>query len=135
MSVALEELNEHDTRDDVLPKIDRKRSVAFTKTGVVREWSPSRRSTLTHVPGPWREERLRRMSSRDWQDGYEALEHPAEACTDTHEFCVVVVHTAVRNKRTDIIGSSLSVPGAVHRVCVIADGLHHRYRNLGLGTR
>ena len=58
------------------------------------------------------------MSSRDWQDGYEALEHPAEACTDTHELCVVVVHTAVRNKRTcecrstrDIIGSSLSAPG------------------------
>ena len=81
------------------------------------------------------------MSSRDWQDGYEALKHPAEACADTHEFCVVVVHTAVRNKRTcecrstrDIIGSSLSVPGPVP-VCVIADGLHHRYRNLGLGTR
>ena len=71
------------------------------------------------------------MSSRDWQDGFEALEHPAEACTDTHEFCVVIVHTAVRNKRTcecrstrDIIGSSLSVPGPVHRC-----------RNLGLGTR
>ena len=46
-----------DTRDDVLPTIDRERSVAFTKTGVVREWSPSRRSTLTHFPGPWREER------------------------------------------------------------------------------
>ena len=120
------------------------RSVAFTKTGMVREWSPSRRSTLTHFPGPWREERLRRMSSRDWQDGYEALEHPAEACTDTHEFCVVIVHTAVRNKRTcecrstrDIIGSSLSVQAQFteHPVCVIADGLHHRYRNLGLGTR
>ena len=97
--VALEELNEHDTRDD-FPTIDRERSVAFTKTGVAREWSPSRRSTLTHFPGPWREKRLRRMSSRDWQDGYEALEHTAEACTDTHEFYVVVVRTAVRNKRT-----------------------------------
>ena len=81
------------------------------------------------------------MSSRDWQDGYEALVHPAEACTDTHEFCVVVVHIAKEPVSVDLHGTSLAVHSrsqaqfTEHPVCVIADGLHHRYRNLGLGTR
>ena len=58
---------------------------------------------MTHVPGHWREERLRRMSSRDWQDGYEISEHPAEACTDTHESCVVartMARTKIRRNAT-----------------------------------
>ena len=90
----------HDTRDDVLPTIDRERSVAFTMTGVVREWSPSRRSTVTHAcPGPLVGREVTKMSSRDWHDGYEAPEHLAEACTDTHESCVVVTRKAVRKMR------------------------------------
>ena len=44
---------------------------------------------MTHFPGHWPDEKLRKMSSRDWQAGYESPEHLAETCTDTHESCVV----------------------------------------------
>ena len=94
--VALEELKAQDTSDELLPIIDNEKlAVAFMNTGVFRECTPSRRFNVTHFPGHWPEERLRRTSSRDWQAGYEDAEHLAEACRDTHESCVVT-RTAAR---------------------------------------
>ena len=103
---VLEELNAHDTFDEVLPTIVRETLVAFMYTGVVREWTPSSRSTMTHIPGHWPEERSSRMSSRDWQGGSEATDpHAAVACRDTHESCVVTGMAAART-RINHIGTS-----------------------------
>ena len=97
--VALEELKAQDTSDELLPIIDNEKSaVAFMNIGAVSEWTPSRRSNVTHFPGHWPDEKLRKTSSRDWQAGYESPEHLAEACRDTHESCVVT-RTAARKTR------------------------------------